>query len=205
MLTSTDNAPATGHTPSPVNSTLLRAVTAVLEDPLVVLDLEGTILEANEAFARVVGKPLQQCLNTSAYYLLPPELASERRKDVQDALAAGKSICFENEHKGRLFQSTLYPLAESDGKITRLFIVAKEITETRIAERIAANEQDFSKLLIENFPGSFSLTDSSGRYVRWSSYFRDEIVGKPESEMAGFSSLAACRIIPQNKITKIAA
>ena len=189
MLTSTDNAPATGHTPSPVNSTLLRAVTAVLEDPLVVLDLEGTILEANEAFARVVGKPLQQCLNTSAYYLLPPELASERRKDVQDALAAGKSICFENEHKGRLFQSTLYPLAESDGKITRLFIVAKEITETRIAERIAANEQDFSKLLIENFPGSFSLTDSSGRYVRWSSYFRDEIVGKPESEMAGFSSL----------------
>jgi len=41
----------------------------------------------------------------------------------------------------------------------------------------------FGKSIIESIPGSFSICDVHGRLVCWNDYFRDNIIGKPESEM----------------------
>lgn len=50
-------------------------------------------------------------------------------------------------------------------------------------QRIMDYEGFFGKAIIESIPGSFTICDINGRLVCWNDYFRDKIIGKPESEM----------------------
>jgi two-component system, cell cycle sensor histidine kinase and response regulator CckA len=50
-------------------------------------------------------------------------------------------------------------------------------------KKIMDYEGFFGKAIIESIPGSFTICDSNGRLVCWNDYFRDTIIGKPESEM----------------------
>ncbi|MCX6916073.1 MAG: PAS domain S-box protein [Verrucomicrobia bacterium] len=42
---------------------------------------------------------------------------------------------------------------------------------------------------MDSIPGTFYLLDEHGRYTRWNSYQRDEILGQPEEQMAGMNAL----------------
>jgi two-component system, cell cycle sensor histidine kinase and response regulator CckA len=55
----------------------------------------------------------------------------------------------------------------------------------------AKYEQTFSKAVIDTFPGSFTVNDANGRIVWWNAYYRDVIVGIPESELNGFEAIKA--------------
>ncbi|NHQ60456.1 GAF domain-containing protein [Chlorobium sp. BLA1] len=50
-------------------------------------------------------------------------------------------------------------------------------------------EQIFSKAIIDPFPGSFTINDANGRIVWWNAYYRDVILGLPESELAGYEAM----------------
>ena len=50
-------------------------------------------------------------------------------------------------------------------------------------------EQTLSNTIIESIPGTFYMLDETGKYVRWSAYQRDEIVGKPDNEVAQTSAI----------------
>ena len=50
-------------------------------------------------------------------------------------------------------------------------------------------EQALSNAIIESIPGTFYMLDETGKYVRWSAYQRDEIVGKPDNEVAQTSAI----------------
>ncbi len=47
----------------------------------------------------------------------------------------------------------------------------------------------FNNALIESFPGAFTVNDANGRLVSWNAFHRDELLGKPESEMKGIDAL----------------
>ena len=49
--------------------------------------------------------------------------------------------------------------------------------------KIMDYEGFFGKAIIESIPGSFTICDINGRLICWNDYFRDKIIGKPESEM----------------------
>ncbi|NTW68958.1 MAG: GAF domain-containing protein [Chlorobiaceae bacterium] len=50
-------------------------------------------------------------------------------------------------------------------------------------------EQIFSKAIIDSFPGSFTINDVNGKIVWWNAYYRDVILGLPESELKGFDAI----------------
>ncbi|MEI8032532.1 MAG: GAF domain-containing protein [Chlorobiaceae bacterium] len=47
----------------------------------------------------------------------------------------------------------------------------------------------FNNALIDSFPGSFTISDVNGKLVSWNAFHRDELVGKPESEIAGIDAI----------------
>jgi PAS domain S-box-containing protein len=51
------------------------------------------------------------------------------------------------------------------------------------SEKRLMREQALSSAIIDSIPGTFYMLDESGRYARWNSYQRDEIVGKPDDLM----------------------
>jgi len=58
-----------------------------------------------------------------------------------------------------------------------------DITARKQAEDAVKQEQALSNAIIDSIPGTFYMLDERGRYARWNSYQRDEIVGKPDDLM----------------------
>ena len=59
----------------------------------------------------------------------------------------------------------------------------REIAGRDRAESLAKQEELLNQTIIDSIPGTFYVIDAKGRYVRWSAYQRDEIVGKPDTDM----------------------
>jgi PAS domain S-box-containing protein len=62
-------------------------------------------------------------------------------------------------------------------------------------------EQTFSKAIIDTFPGSFTINDANGRIVWWNAYYRDVIVGIPESELTGYEAIKVFH--PDDRLTAL--
>ena len=151
-----------------------------------VMDCNDIILEANKAFAAMVHKPQQECININAFDLLPPELAASRREKTDEAFRTGNIISFEDENEGQFIHSTITPIVSSKNTITALHISARDITELKQAQQESQNQKIFSNALIDAIPGAFYMINAEGRFIQWNAYERDIVVGKPEDEMANF-------------------
>jgi len=158
-------------------------------DPVFILDREGTILEANKAFAMIFGKTVQECLNANVYDLLPPTLAVPRREKAEEAFRTSRLVMFEDERDGHFIRHSIAPIADKHGRISQLYITSQDITDLKIAERESKKLQTVSDAIIEAIPGAFYMLDAEGRYVKWNAYQRDVVVGKPDSEMVNTSAL----------------
>jgi len=86
---------------------------------------------------------------------------------------------------------------DSKGDSEYMVAFINDISERKKAEDEATQEQALNKTIIESIPGTFYMVDANGRYLRWSAYQRDEIVGKPESQVA--SSYAKDTIHPDDR------
>jgi PAS domain S-box-containing protein len=82
------------------------------------------------------------------------------------------------------------------GKLARLVpAVERELRNAmqrrarKRAEEAMRQEQSLSNAIIDSIPGAFYMLDENGRYVRWNTYQREEIIGQPEARIAGLSAL----------------
>jgi PAS domain S-box-containing protein len=82
------------------------------------------------------------------------------------------------------------------GKLARLVpAVERELRNAmqrrarKRAEEAMRQEQSLSNAIIDSIPGAFYMLDENGRYVRWNTYQREEIIGEPEARIAGLSAL----------------
>ena len=166
-------------------------------EPAFIMNREGTILDANKAFAAAFGKQVEECLQTNAFDLLPPEVAAKRKIKIAEALSTSKMVMYEDERYGRFIRLSISPIADNDGNMTKLYIVAQDITDLRLAEKNSKSQETFSKALIEAIPGAFYMVDSEGQYAVWNTFQRDVVVGKPDSEM--MNTYAIDTIHPDDK------
>jgi PAS domain S-box-containing protein len=81
------------------------------------------------------------------------------------------------------------PLLDAAGTILKWFGTCTDIEDIKRATAEAQREQVLSKTIIDSIPGTFYLLDEQGRYTRWNSYQRDEILGQPEAQMAGLNAI----------------
>jgi len=152
-------------------------------EPAFIMNREGTILDANKAFAAAFSKQVEECLQTNAFDLLPPDVAAKRKIKIAEALSTSKMVMYEDERYGRFIRLSISPIADNDGNRTKLYIVAQDITELKLAENKSKSQETFSKALIEAIPGAFYMVDGEGHYAVWNTFQRDVVVGKPDSEM----------------------
>jgi PAS domain S-box-containing protein len=81
------------------------------------------------------------------------------------------------------------PVLGEDGQHYGRIWTFRDITDHKQAIKAKDEERSFIKTMIDSVPGAFYLLDVEGFYVRWNAYQRDEIVGKPEDQMAGAKAI----------------
>ena len=149
---------------------------------------QGSIKFANAMFAQITGWNELEVIDQSMYAFLPEDMhdkVSEHHRRLLLGEIAGdknefRALTQSGEERWMSVNSVRIIWEEEPATLN----FATDITERKRAEEAEKQEQALNKAIIESIPGTFYMLDETGRYVRWSAYQRDNIVGKSDSEIA---------------------
>ncbi|MBD3402966.1 PAS domain S-box protein, partial [candidate division GN15 bacterium] len=111
---------------------LLNAFT---EDAVTLVNADGVIIDANESMARRLGRTVPELVGMTVPDLLPADVAAGRMNALRKAVRKRQTVTFEDQRDGHWYYHSLYPIIESDGKVRRVAIIARDITERRKADQ----------------------------------------------------------------------
>ncbi len=172
---------------------LYRDLFEQANEGLLLMTTTGQLVQINSVFAEMHGYRLEELKTKNITELdVLQDRTIEDRADILHRLNAGETVRFDVEHYHR--EGHILSLAVSTRQVTldgQPFFLAShlDITERKQAEAEIVREQALTKTIIDSIPGTFYMLDEKGEYVRWNAFQRDEIVGKPEDQVAGTSAL----------------
>ena len=112
----------------------LRAVVNATDESVFLLEADGTLLMLNEVGAQRMGGSLEELLGYNLHSLLPPEVRQRRQPFIDQALATGRHVRFEDERNGRWMINHVHPILDAGGRVVRLAVFSRDITERKEAE-----------------------------------------------------------------------
>lgn len=113
----------------------LRALLNAVTESLLLLDKDGTVLAANETFAKRMRVGLDSIIGSNYYDLLPADTVRERRKQTENVIRNAKPVRFEDTRNKRYIDQVIYPICDEDGEVERLAFFGADITRRREMER----------------------------------------------------------------------
>jgi PAS domain S-box-containing protein len=121
-------------------------------ETLFLIDVQGTILAASRVTARRLGKNLEEVVGAALSDLFCPEVAARRRQFVEQAVATGRPVRFEDARDNFYFDNHINPLLDADGKVSRLSILGIDITDRKNAEQALKEKTRLNQILLDAFP-----------------------------------------------------
>jgi len=117
------------------------------DDTVLLIDLEGHVLEVNDAMAAQLGVTRQKLLGSIVYDYFPREMARARREKVQEAVGLQHSVRFEDQGSGGWEEQIISPVYNSRGEVISFAVVARNINERKKAEdKLRRSEEDYRAL-----------------------------------------------------------
>jgi PAS domain S-box-containing protein len=152
---------------------------------MVLIDLDGKILEANEGATRLFGKTLEILLSKHVQDFAPVKIAVQRNEVYQQVVKSGKRIEFFDVVNGQSFEHVVYPVFNSNEVVDRIAVMTRDITDKLNNEIQIKNHNHFLQTLLNNLPNPVYYKDIEHRYLGCNQEFLkaigktfDEIVGK---------------------------
>ncbi|MFA6921545.1 MAG: PAS domain S-box protein [Gallionella sp.] len=108
-----------------------QALLNAIQESTFLMDKDGTMLVINEVGAQRLNTTPDELVGKNVYDILPPELALARRAKFEHIARTGIPETFEDERNGRRLLSTIYPVHDTNGQVSRFSIYAADITQQR--------------------------------------------------------------------------
>jgi PAS domain S-box-containing protein len=120
----------------------IRALLDATAAAVFLLDRKGKILLANNTVLKRSGKSRDEILGTHIADLMGPEDSDLKKKFVLEVIHTGRPVRFEDEWKGTWTENDIQPIFDSQGKIARLVLCSRDITERKRAEEVFKNAHE---------------------------------------------------------------
>jgi len=124
-----------------------RALVESTEDSVYLVDRDCMYLVMNEKHLSRIGMPKDRVIGKTYGELHSEDETEEFAEIVEDVFETGKSV--QHEHRSRrdyrYFLRTLSPVKDSEGGVTAVTVVSKEITERKQAEEELAKLASIAK------------------------------------------------------------
>jgi PAS domain S-box-containing protein len=151
-------------------------------DPAYLLDVHGTLLARNQAAAAL---PDAAALGTSVFSSLPPALAASRQAAVAEVIRTRSPLRFEDTQEGKFYEHHLYPVSDPSGRITRLALSSRDVTDRRQLEETLRSTVEFLRQILESSTTVAIISvNHSGRILYWNTGAA-HILGFTSEEMVG--------------------
>lgn len=121
-------------------------------DAAVLLDAGGRILASNEAAAAILHHPPETATGQDFFALVEASLAVRRRTEMEMVIASQQPLRLTEERGDAVFDSRIYPVHGPDGKVSRVAIFSRDITEKQRSERKIGELVAYQKALLSNTP-----------------------------------------------------
>ncbi len=124
------------------------------QDGIMARDLEGRMIECNQAYAKMLGYTKEELAQLTVQRLLPEEWYEQREKIVKEVLAKGGSVVFEREYRrkdGSIFPASVrsWRLTDEKGKIVGIWSIVRDITDQKELQKKLEQQTKNLETLVE--------------------------------------------------------
>ncbi len=122
----------------------LRSILNATTESVILADIQGIILVANETFAQRLGKKVDEVIGMCIYDLFLPKLPNLRKVKFDEVVQTRSPIHFEDRRHGRRLDNLIYPVFDAQGKVARFAVFSRDITEHKQTEEsLKQSEEKF--------------------------------------------------------------
>jgi PAS domain S-box-containing protein len=161
-----------------------RALLNATTDAAFLIDTNGKVLALNEVAADRLGLTVQELVGHNLFKLFPTDLASERRNWCDKVVESGKPVRFVDTEAGLYLDNSVHPLFDRDGKVERLAIFSRDITEQKRAVDALQESEEKYRTIIENIEDGYYEVDVKGNFTLLNPSTA-RLFGRSEEEIAG--------------------
>jgi PAS domain S-box-containing protein len=151
-------------------------------------DPDGTIVALNEAMSKSLSKSSNELVGTCIFDLFTPDVVERRRGVIEKVIRSGKPARFEDERRGRWFDSSVHPVFDAQGKAVGFAIIALDITKRKKAEEALRESEERVRALLNAPTDSALLLDLDGTIVALNEPAAERL-GRAASELVGTCAL----------------
>ncbi|HEX2948126.1 MAG TPA: EAL domain-containing protein, partial [Armatimonadota bacterium] len=108
-----------------------RALLDATSDAVCLVDMQGTILAANESGALRAHCSLAELIGTNVFDYVPAPLIASRRRLATEVIRTGNPVRFEDSCDGQWWGVSLYPITNEQGMTVQLAAYSRDITEQK--------------------------------------------------------------------------
>ena len=123
------------------NEAVLKAILDASTETISLTDSSGIILIANKAMTSILQKPVEEIVGRSLFDIFPHDIAQKRMVFIQQVVETGKPVSFLDQREHFSFESHLYPVLDETGRISRVAVFARDITQRVRAETALTKSQ----------------------------------------------------------------
>jgi len=132
-----------------------RRLYETTQDGIMARDLQGKMIDCNQAYAKMLGYSKKELRNLTVRDLLPEKWHEQREEVVNKVLQTGRSIVFEREYKRK--DSSVFPasvrtwrLTDGKGKVIGIWSSVRDITEQKDSQKNLEKYANVLKKIIKD-------------------------------------------------------
>lgn len=131
-----------------------EAIFQAIGHPTVILDLHHSIISANKAMERCLGKTSRELQGLKCWEIFHGPGCSEPPAQCPFERMAASGMCetveMEMEVLGGTYLVSCTPMLDDEGRLENVIHIATDVTERKRAEEAHRSESEFNTLVIEN-------------------------------------------------------
>lgn len=165
---------------------MVRAILDATTESVLLLDKQGTILAINKTGAQRFGKKVEELVGFNLRDFTPdlasPAVIKSRTEHIDKVVCSGEPVRFEDRRGGIIFDSSMFPIFDEKGQVTRLAIFARDITEQKKNEETLRELKHRYQTLFESTPIGIGVSTPEGQVLECNDAML-KVMGYSEAEI----------------------
>jgi PAS domain S-box-containing protein len=171
----------------------LRATFDATLETILLLELDGTIVNINPTGATRFRKTSKEMIGLCLFDLLPPIVANKRIQAVEKVAHTKRPVTIARERLSinRWFECYFYPVFNEKNMVIRVVLFGRDITQQKHTEDELQAQQKFLRLVIDHVPQFIFWKDINSVYLGCNQHFAkmagvklpEQIVGKTDFDL----------------------